>query len=147
VVVVAAAAPSYAVSPPAPAVVASAISGTRPETPPTNVINATVTFTNTGGAATALSALIEWSPQGLGSGVNDVVTNVSFPWEVGDREVDIVGVRAVFTRAGGLAAGASDTLTFTFGSQAGSGTLTVSAPVTSPGGANVGGSGLYDAPI
>lgn len=148
VIVVATATPGHAAAVSgAPTVVVTTVTGVRRTAAgQTNRIDAAVTFTNNGpGDATALSALIEWVNVGPG-GVNNLVTDVSAPWTNTPPVVgQSLGVQSTFTRAGGLAAGQTDTLLFTFGSESGSGTLTVDNPETSPTGANTGRAGTWGA--
>ncbi|WP_372733641.1 hypothetical protein [Nocardioides sp.] len=142
VIVAATAAPAMASSTGAPAVAASNVQGVRRTTGDTQKIDVEVTFTNNGTAdATALSAAVEWILIGMGA-ANNTITEVSSPWTFSPPDFNL-GHRAVFARAGGLAASASDTLKFTFGSASGRGDIVVSPPTTNPNGVNTGSTGVW----
>ncbi len=141
VIVVASAAPAYAGSGNPPAIVVSAVNGARRTVSgQTDLIDVTATFTNNGGAASALSAAFEWILVGMGAASN-TLSNISSPWTAGSPSFGL-GFQRTFTRVGGLGAGASDTLTFTFQSFGGRGTITV-APMTTPTGAHSGSAGTW----
>ncbi|WP_372733640.1 hypothetical protein [Nocardioides sp.] len=126
----------------APAVVASDVGGVRrPEFG--GIVDCSISFTNNGAAATALSVDVDFAVIVPGTSVAHGVSDVSSPWMSGPPTVTPGGFRVTFTRAGGLGAGADDTLTFTINSAQGTGNILVSPPVTSPTGANTGATGVW----
>jgi hypothetical protein len=141
-IVVASAAPAYAGSMTPPAIVVSDLVGVRSSSGVGGLIDVSATFTNSGGAAASLTTTFEWVLVGTGLVTSDV-TNVSSPWAHSDPSSSGGIHQGTFTRAGGLAAGASDTLTFSFQSNNGSGTITAGAPITTPSGANAGTAGTW----
>jgi hypothetical protein len=141
VIVAASAAPAYAGSVGPPTIVTTDLVGVRRTTGDTGRIDVSVTFTNNGQfAATLLTVDIEWEVVGIGSTDNqieDLASGWSFVPLNGSSQVR-------FARAGGLGAGASETLTFSFGSGGSArGTLLASPPVTDPVGANSGTTGTW----
>ena len=143
VVVVASAAPSYAGSTVGqPSVLVSDVGGSLRSG--TDRMEAHATFTNTSLVdATAVSVEVQWDPILLGSTRADV-EDLPPGWTF---EVLVTNRRVRFTRAGGLAAGVTEVLTWSFKilREDQRGTLTVDAPVTTPTGANTGAVGPYGA--
>ncbi len=140
-IVVATAAPAYAGSTGAPAITTSGVVGVRRTTGDTGRIDVTATFTNNGPAgATAFTVEIEWDVVGIGATDNNIQDLAS-----GWTSTPLNGsTRVLFTRATGLAASASETLTFSFGSGGSArGTLMVSPPTTTPTGVHSGGTGVW----
>jgi hypothetical protein len=140
-IVVASAAPAYAGSMVgAPGVVVSDVGGRLREG--TDRMEAHATFTNAGTVdATFLSAEVEWDPILLGSTRNDV-QDLPPGWTFEELNAT---TRVRFTKAAGLAAGVSETLTWNFQilRQDQRGTMTVDPPVTMPAGNNTGATGVY----
>lgn len=142
VIVASTAAPAMAVSGGGPpAITTSDVGGVRSPVFGGDV-DCTITFTNNGGDASALSVVVDFAivlPGSLTYGVSDV----SAPWTSSPHTVTPGGFRVTFTRAGGLPAANADTLTFTINSAMGTGNIVVSPPMTTPPGAHTGSTGVW----
>ena len=143
VIVAVSAAPAYAGSPDVPRVRVAALQGTRRTTTAgqTGLIDVEALMINDGAAASALSVTLQWAVLTAGS-ANRVVTDVRSGWVAGPESSGQV-LQRTFTRAGGLGAGESDTLTFSFGSSGGAGEVSCAPPMTTPTGANSGLAGQW----
>ncbi len=141
-IVAATAAPASAVSGGAPAVVVGEVTGVRRRAFG-GIVDCAVTVTNNGPVdATALSMVVEFEVIVPGTSVA-YGADASPPWTNSPPTTTPLGFRVTFTRAGGLAASASDTLRFTINSASGTGNIVVSAPTTTPTGANTGSTGVW----
>ena len=107
------------------------------------IVDCSIAFDNAGGAASALSVNVDFIVAVPGTSLVYGVGDVSSPWMASPHTVTAGGQRVTFTRAGGLGANLLDTLTFTINSPMGTGNIVVSAPTTTPPGANTGSSGVW----
>lgn len=143
VIVAATAVPAYAASTGAPAVAASGVTGVR-RSEFGGIVDCAITFTNDGTAgASELSVVVDFAIVAPGTSLAYGVADVSAPWASSPHTVTPGGFQVTFVRAGGLAASASDTLTFTINSAMGTGNIIVSPPTTTPTGANTGSTGVW----
>jgi hypothetical protein len=144
VIVAASAAPAAANGSvlPAPAVTTSEVAGTRPNA---FVVDATMTFTNSGAAASSLSVPVKIRI--LDGSFTNAISQVADGWTVSPGTPDgNGGWDYTFTRAAGIGAGQANAQTLTFRFPAsGNGTIIVSSPTTTPAGTNLGAVGLYPA--
>ena len=142
-IIAASSASAAAVSGGAPAVVVSEVTGVR-RTAFGGIVDCAITFTNEGPVdATALSVVVDFAVVVPGTSVAYGVDDASAPWTSSEYTVTPGAFRITFIRAGGLGAAASDTLRFTINSASGTGNILVSAPTTTPTGANTGATGVW----